>query len=268
MKDLETIFNEVKYSSVKYNTYFHVYETIFEKYINREIIFVEVGVLNGGSLFMWREFLGPKARIIGIDLNPAALKWNDYGFEIYIGSQSDPEFWEDFFKKVGDVDVLLDDGGHTNRQQIVTTVKAIPHIRDGGVLVVEDVHSSYMPSFGNPSKYSFINLAKKVIDGVNSRYYSLNKVLPNFKNAVYSLEFFESFVVFKMDRTRCIESKMVKNQGETMNAQDFRYENNLSEVIFRKLSRRKYLDWIPVIGQIKQIILWGLLNRHLSKYFK
>ncbi len=268
MKSLRTIFEEVKYSSVKYNTYFPIYEHIFQKYVGKNITFVEVGVLNGGSLFMWREFLGPQARIIGIDLNPAALKWNDDGFEVYIGSQSDPDFWQTFFSKVGPVDVLLDDGGHTNRQQIITTAEAIPHIKDGGVLVVEDVHSSYMPSFGNPSKYSFINFSKKIIDSINSRYYSLEKKMPLYKESVFSVEFFESFVVFNIDRSKCVESFMVKNSGESMNATDFRYENNLSELVFRKLSRRKYLDWIPVIGQIKQLILWFLVNRAMSKYFK
>lgn len=268
MSQLQKIFNEVKYSSVKYNTYFHVYEHIFQKYVGQQITFVEVGVLNGGSLFMWREFLGPQARIIGIDLNPAAQKWNDHGFEIFIGSQSDPQFWADFYSKVGPVDILLDDGGHTNRQQIVTVAESIAHINDGGVLVVEDVHSSYMATFGNPSKYSFINFSKKIIDSINSRYHSLEKKLPLYKDSVLSIEFFESFVIFNIDRTKCIESVMLKNDGETMNAADFRYENNYSEVLFRKLSRRKYLDWIPVIGQIKQITLWFLLNRHLSKYFK
>jgi hypothetical protein len=268
MSNLQAIFEKVPYSSVKYNTYFPVYEKIFEKYIGREITFVEVGVLNGGSLFMWREYLGPKARIIGIDLNPAALKWNDFGFEIYIGSQSDTDFWKNFYSKIGSVDVLLDDGGHTNRQQIVTTAESINNIKDGGILVVEDVHSSYMASFGNPSKYSFINYAKKIIDGVNSRYHSLEKQMHEYKDSVFSVEFFESFVVFNVDRKKCVESVMVKNDGETMNAADFRYESNYSEVLFRKLSRRKYLDWIPVIGQLKHLILWLLLNRRMSKYFK
>ncbi len=268
MNKLQKIFDLAPYSSVKYNTYFPVYEHIFQKYVGKKITFVEVGVLNGGSLFMWREFLGPQARIIGVDLNPAALKWNDYGFEIYIGSQSDPDFWQNFYSKVGLIDVLLDDGGHTNRQQIITVAESISHIKDGGVLVVEDIHSSYMPSFGNPSKYSFINFSKKIIDSINSRYHSLEKQMPLYKDSVYSVEFFESFVIFNIDRAKCIESVMVKNNGESMNAADFRYESNYSEVLFRKLSRRKYLDWIPVIGQIKQLVLWFLLNRSISKYFK
>ena len=40
-----------------------------------------------------------KARIIGVDLNQNAKKWEKYGFDIFIGDQSDPEFWSNFRKK-------------------------------------------------------------------------------------------------------------------------------------------------------------------------
>ena len=78
---------------------------------------------------MWKEFFGEKARIIGIDMNPDAKKLEKEGFEIFIGNQSDEKFWDNFFKKVGKVDVILDDGGHTNQQQIVTTAKSINNIK-------------------------------------------------------------------------------------------------------------------------------------------
>ena len=41
------------------------------------------------DLYSCGEIFGPKARIIGIDLNPSAKKWTKYGFEIFIGDQSD-----------------------------------------------------------------------------------------------------------------------------------------------------------------------------------
>jgi len=56
--------------STKFDKYFEIYESLFRKYLNKKIIFVEVGVAMGGSLFMWRNFFGKKANIIGIDLNP------------------------------------------------------------------------------------------------------------------------------------------------------------------------------------------------------
>ena len=66
------IYKKLKYVSLKIDTYFQVYEEIFSKYVDKEIIFVEVGVLGGGSLQMWKEYFGEKARIIGIDMNPDA----------------------------------------------------------------------------------------------------------------------------------------------------------------------------------------------------
>ena len=66
-------------------------------------------------------------------------------------------FWSKLFDQVGKVDLIIDDGGHTNAQQVITAVNCIPNINDGGMLITEDVHSSYLRRFGNPSKYSFIN---------------------------------------------------------------------------------------------------------------
>ena len=127
------LFNIYKNSqnvSLKCNTYFQAYEELLDKYVGKEITFVEIGVLHGGSLFMWREYFGTKAKIIGIDLNPNAKKLEKDGFDIYIGSQSDKNFWKSFFDKVGNIDVLLDDGGHENHQQIITMSQTIPHIKD------------------------------------------------------------------------------------------------------------------------------------------
>ena len=91
------------YKSIKHSTYFEIYDELFSRYRNEKITFVEIGVLGGGSLFMWREFFGPQARIIGIDLNPNAKKWEEHGFEIYIGSQSDKDFWSKFINDIGPV---------------------------------------------------------------------------------------------------------------------------------------------------------------------
>jgi len=124
-KELINLFYESKYYSLKYKNYFPVYEKLFSKYREKKITFVEIGVLSGGSLFMWRNYFGKNARIIGIELNPEAKKFEKDGFEIFIGNQSDENFWENFFKKVGNVDIVLDDGGHTNFQQIVTCSSCI-----------------------------------------------------------------------------------------------------------------------------------------------
>ena len=145
------IYKNLKRQSLKCDTYFQVYEEMFNKYVGKKITFVEVGVLQGGSLFMWREYFGKDSRIIGIDLHPNAKELEKHGFEIYIGSQSDKNFWRNFYTKVGKIDILLDDGGHVNDQQIVTLSESVNNINDDGIIMTEDVHTSYIKKFGNPS---------------------------------------------------------------------------------------------------------------------
>jgi hypothetical protein len=223
------------YLSIKHSSYFQVYEELLQIYRNKPIIFVEVGVLNGGSLFMWRKYLGSQARIIGIDFNPLAKRWEKEGFEIHIGNQADPLFWTEFFAKVGPVDVLLDDGGHTNEQQIITTLACIPMIKDGGMLIVEDVHASYMRQFSNPSKHSFIEYCKYLVDVINSRFPNVIAIKNPLKEMVYSICFFESIVSFKIDRKKCFQSSPTSNNGISLDAQDFRQHATRSRGIAAKL---------------------------------
>ena len=217
-------FQKSKFFSIKHENFFPIYEKTFQKYRGKPIVFVEIGVWHGGSLFMWRDYFGKDARIIGIDLSPGAKRWEEHGFEIWIGDQSDPKFWQEFFATVGPVDIVLDDGGHTNEHQLITTLETLPNIKDGGVLLVEDVYTSYSNDYGNPHKYSFIEFCKNVIDIGNSRY-GLHSPSSSFiKNIVWSTDFYESVVCFNVDRTLCTRSFAVTNGGFRDDATDYRYE--------------------------------------------
>lgn len=226
-KKLFSIFHESQYYSLKYKNYFPIYEKLFSQYRGKNITFVEIGVLSGGSLFMWKEYFGKNARIIGVELNPDAKKFEKDGFEIYIGNQSDTNFWKSFFAKVGKVDIILDDGGHTNYQQIITSVSCVPFIKDDGILIVEDVFHSYGISYGkkgfyNPSKYSFINFCKKLIDDVNYRFPGSKKFKFSLNKYVYSVEFYESIVAFKINQSLCNEiNEVVYSKGKNINAKDY-----------------------------------------------
>tara|TARA_Y100000389_G_C17341076_1_gene453370 strand:- start:58 stop:864 length:807 start_codon:yes stop_codon:yes gene_type:complete len=228
-------FLESPHPSFKHTTYFATYDDIFTKYIDKKITFVEVGVLGGGSLFMWRNFFGKQARIIGIDLNPEAKKWEKDGFEIFIGDQSDPDFWDDFYKKIGDIDILLDDGGHTYIQQIVTSEFALDNIKDGGVLVVEDTHTSYMEKFGDKS-INFMRYVSKMIDKINTRFSQFNNTKNN--KRVFSISLYESIVAFfKNNETILNESRPIWNKEPEKNQDDFRYKGKLSKEKIDKVQK-------------------------------
>ena len=71
------LFNSSKNRSIKWKKYFPIYEKLFEKYRNEEITFIEIGVLDGGSLEIWKKYFGTKSRIIGIDNNPQCKKFEN-----------------------------------------------------------------------------------------------------------------------------------------------------------------------------------------------
>lgn len=253
------------YQSIKHSTYFYIYDELFGPYVGKPITFVEIGVLGGGSLFMWREFFGSQARIIGIDLNPQARRWEDDGFEIFIGSQKDPIFLAKFISEIGAIDVVLDDGGHTYEQQIITAECLLPAVSDGGMLVVEDCHTSYMTKYGLRS-VSLINYAKNMVDGINFRFGKFaNK---RSERSVWNVRFFESIVAFYVHREKCnVASEPTHNGGQAIQVEDFRYAD---------------LAWLPlpdrhtglrkfVAKHSRRLALLGvdlLRSRRLAQLFK
>jgi len=268
---LFNIYKDLKNVSLKSDTYFQVYQDIFNEFEGKDIIFVEVGVLHGGSLFMWKEYFGKKSRIIGIDLNPNAKKLENDGFEIYIGSQSDPIFWKNFYKKVGKIDILLDDGGHENSQQIITINESINNIKENGIIAIEDVHTSYLKKFGNPSKYSFINYSKYLIDLINSRFPETNiKSTNEFKKKIYSVSFYESIVSIRVNAKKSIETTLLKNSGSQIGEIHDMRTTDYFPIISNFINKKApFLNKIPVI---KKIVRYFFFNHNLVvkilNYFK
>ena len=207
---IDCFYNQTKLTG-KHTSYFPIYDKLFYPYCSLNITFVEVGVMHGGSLYMWREFFGKSARIIGID-NSATAKQFSNDFEIFIGDQADPKFWDSFYQLVGPIDILLDDGGHRNSQQIQTVVSGLPHIRDNGLIVVEDAHTSFMYEFGNPSKYSFINFASTKARNLTKRHKMVNKP-DSLVSRIHSIEFFDSIVAFHINEENSKSGDVVDNKG-------------------------------------------------------
>jgi hypothetical protein len=124
----------------KWRQYFDAYERHLSKFVGRETTLLEIGIYSGGSLEMWRDFLGPRARIIGMDIEPDTKRYEDQTTEVLIGDQSDREFWARFRRDVPSVDIVIDDGGHAPLQQLATLEELLPHLRPGGVFICEDIH--------------------------------------------------------------------------------------------------------------------------------
>jgi Methyltransferase domain len=126
----------------KWRHYFPIYERHLQRFRGRDVHLVEIGVFSGGSLPMWRDYLGPRSRITGVDIEPACKAYEGDGIRVVIGDQADPAFWRQFLTDAPPVDVVIDDGSHRPADQIATLKAVLPSLRAGGVYICEDAHSS------------------------------------------------------------------------------------------------------------------------------
>ena len=220
--------------TIKWDNYFKIYEEVLKKYKNKKIKFVEVGIGDGGSLFMWRSFFKQKIEIIGVDLNPGAKKLEKDGFKIAIGDQADPSFWKNFYKKYGKIDVLLDDGGHKNIQQITTLMESINYIKPDGMIIIEDTHTSFMKKkgFKNPSKYSLINFSNLIIENIHRQNPSIDRK-PNFiSRKIESVLFYDSMVCLNFfKKERKTDSRLIENNKKLRNYfTDYRHDGDFIRI--------------------------------------
>ncbi|HSJ68828.1 MAG TPA: class I SAM-dependent methyltransferase [Anditalea sp.] len=206
MNELEKYFKENDGRLIhKWNHYFDVYDRHFSRFRNKEITILEIGVSQGGSLQMWKDYFGPKAKIYGIDVNPLCKQLEEENIKIFIGSQSDRKFLNSVKNSIPQVDILIDDGGHTMEQQIVTFEEMFDHVKDDGVYLAEDLHTSYWLRFGGGFQRdgTFIEYSKQFIDYLNA-HHSEQKGLKvnNVTESVDSIHYYDSILVLEKKRRR------------------------------------------------------------------
>lgn len=175
----------------------HVYEENFERLRASELVLIEIGVLGGASLRMWREYF-PRAWIIGIDVNPEAEAHADDRITVLIGSQSDTRFLDSVLERTGRPDIVVDDGSHHARDQITTLLHLWRHIKPGGTYVVEDLHTSYMPDYnmGWREPGTTAEFLKGVADDVNAAWHDR----PILFRDLYSLSFLQELCILRKRR--------------------------------------------------------------------
>ena len=148
MENLTTIFD--KYNSDKnssFHNYCRQYESIMRDYRTKDISFLELGVLNGESIKMWREVFPNAKRIVGVDITPECKQYEnaDKSIFIEIGDATNSEFIKYINEKYGPFDIILDDASHINKDIILSFEKLFPLMNDNGLYIVEDTHAYRNP---------------------------------------------------------------------------------------------------------------------------
>lgn len=212
--------------------YLPVYERHLERFRNQSIVFWEIGVADGGSLHMWQKYLGPFAKVVGIDIDPECKTHGNWQVDVCIGDQADTVFLQSVIDKHGFPDVVIDDGSHKMDDVCATFDFLYDKVQNNGVYLVEDLHTAYWESFGGGlhKEDTFIERCKPLIDSLNARHNGLER---KFADSTFSMHFYDSIVVFEkmkwhMDFIQ-IQTPYQKNE---FGFPDYKDLENFEKIIF------------------------------------
>jgi tetratricopeptide (TPR) repeat protein len=117
--------------------YLRHYQDVFAGWRHQAINLIEIGVDSGSSLNLWLKYFS-RARIVGIDINPACARPPGDRIVVEIGSQDDPAFLHSTCAKYPP-SIIIDDGSHFAHHIVYSFQRLFPMLLDGGIYIVEDV---------------------------------------------------------------------------------------------------------------------------------
>ena len=65
--------------------------------------------------------------------------------------------------------------------------------------------------FNNPSNYSLFSFSNKIVENIHRRNPNLKNNLSPLSKIIYSVEFYDSIIIFNINRKKCLISKNLEN---------------------------------------------------------
>ncbi len=184
------------------HSYTGPYERHLERFRDLPITLFEIGVggyaderYGGASLRMWKDYF-PAGRIIGLDIEDKR-HFSQERITILQGDQGDAAFLEDVARRYGPFDVVIDDGSHRCHHVLASFAALFPHVRDGGVYVIEDLQTSYWTDTGGSSTPNTpgtsMTMLQRLTDGLNYAEFELPDYAPSYTDLwVSSVAFYHN----------------------------------------------------------------------------
>lgn len=170
-EDTELCRIAARYDTDKGPLYTRVYYDLLAHLRDQPLRLLEIGVYNGGSLRMWREFL-PNAALFAIDVDSRCVAFEREipNTTIRLVDQGSEQELSAFVKETGgEFDFIVDDGGHTMVQQVTSFKMLFPHVVAGGAYVIEDLGTAYWYEYGGRDigkAGTSVALVKELVDAV------------------------------------------------------------------------------------------------------
>lgn len=187
----------------KWTHYLGVYDRFLSPFRGKSVKLLEIGVSKGGSLKLWRDYLGRDAVIFGIDIDPSCAQHDGNYGQVRIGSQADPHFLRRVVAEMGGVDVVIDDGSHVASHQIASFECLFPLLASPSTYICEDLHTSYWRGLmegGYRRSSTFIELAKRGVDDIHADFHGRGQTIPEAHRLISAIHFYPCMVVIEKVR--------------------------------------------------------------------
>jgi hypothetical protein len=192
------------------HAYTPVYQALLRARRRQRVALLEIGVggygqaPGGESLLMWAAYFR-KGRIYGIDVaDSTALSQGRV--KVFQCSQVDRARLTRLAEEIGPFDVVIDDGSHRSEHQIESFRILWPFVKEGGLYIVEDVQTSYWPSFGGGElgtpacQNSCMSYFKRLADSVNqAEFLAPAEAGLELQSAIGSIAFHHNLIVLSKD---------------------------------------------------------------------
>ena len=145
------------------------YENLFKNNKNDNLNIAELGILDGASLLMWKEYF-TNSHIYGFEYNDKLINnfkenFNNNRITLTNIDVSNKDSIINSFSKLNILyDIIIDDTTHQFEDQIRVIENTYQYLKPGGVLIIEDIFKSY-------NENDYINRLSPIIDNFQDYYF-------------------------------------------------------------------------------------------------
>jgi SAM-dependent methyltransferase len=145
MPDLAHIAARYDTDKAVHSHYLRNYEEYFGGLRDKEVRLLELGIKEGGSLLLWRDYF-EKGIIVGLDIEPCRLDDPTGRIRTYRGAQQDAALLDRLARENAPegFDIIIDDCAHVGVLARASFWHLFDkHLKPGGVYVIEDWGTGY-----------------------------------------------------------------------------------------------------------------------------
>ena len=182
--------------SDKWSSYLSAYENLFSSFRLDPVNILEIGVLKGGHLEVLSRYFPNAKNIIGCDIDPqcGSFVYGDNRIKVIVGNAYTDQTAQKISAIAPELNIVIEDGTHVQRDVVYAFAKYFPSLADGGLFLVEDLHTSYWQSYGGGLFHPFSAYAffRRLTDVINAEHWNNGLSVEDFmkaQSAYFGIEF-------------------------------------------------------------------------------